>query len=1010
VPAKRLKMGEAEREALGRALARAVSGDVRFDAATRAAYASDSSNYRQVPLGVVFPREEEDVQAAVRVSAEANAAIVARGGGTSLAGQACNEAVVIDTSRYMRRIIEVDPDRRLARAQPGVVLDDLRREAGRYGLTFGPDPATHAWCTLGGMAGNNSCGTHALYAGKTVDNTEAMRVVLAGGEVLELGCYSKSALEAAISQGGRTGELLRGLRSLSERYGRLVTERFPDIPRRVSGFNLDQLSTGAGMHVARALVGTESTCALSTELTLKLVPSPPQRALAVLAYPDVYAAAEAVPELLRHRLLALEGFDRTLVEQMQAHGLNQKGVALLPEGGGWLLAEVGGESAEDAMAAAAELTSGLPKWVRWARVFDPLEQRAIWAVRESALGATALRLDGGHNFEGWEDGAVPPARLAEYLRLITKLWEEHGYSGAWYGHFGDGCVHTRNNFDLSSKKGLANYRRYVREAAEVVVSLGGSLSGEHGDGQSRGELLEVMFGPELVSAFSAFKRLFDPEGIMNPGKVVDPYPLDANIRYFTQRERPALRPAQFSFAEDGGSLLHAAARCVGVGRCRREDAASMCPSFRATHDEVHSTRGRAKILAEMFQAGPPADALVVPRWRSEPAHQALELCLSCKACKVDCPTHVDMATYKSEFNYHYYRRRRRPSVMYALGLLPLAARYVGRFPGAAARANTLLASPARSAFLRAAGITTKRPLPRFATGPGLRASALLDRDPERTSVVVWPDTFTEAFSPGTGLALAEALSAVGERVAVPSAWACCGRTLYDFGMLELAKRWLRRLVSVLEPWAEAGAPVVVPEPSCLAAFRDELPALLHRDPRAARLASLARSPAEFLVERGLAGRLPSAGQGRRAVLHPHCHQRAVVGTAAEEAVLSSLGYRAEVLDGGCCGLAGSFGFDARHEALSRKIGEELWLPKLRAALLVEPEGEPSRPAAGEPFHQAPTGPEGPRSPLLVADGFSCRTQLAHLAPELEAHLVPLPELLVGALRPDDAGTVAGDRQ
>jgi FAD/FMN-containing dehydrogenase/Fe-S oxidoreductase len=947
-----------------------MSGDVRFDAATRAAYASDSSNYRQVPLGVVFPRGEEDVQAAARLAAEAGAALVARGAGTSLAGQACNEAVVVDTSRYMRRVLQVDPERRLARAEPGVVLDDLRREAGRYGLTFGPDPATHAWCTLGGMAGNNSCGTHALYAGKMVDNTVAMRVVLAGGEALETGCFGETALEAAISQGGRLGELLRGLRSLRERYAPLVAEKFPDIPRRVSGFNLDQLSAASGMHVARALVGTESTCALTTELTLSLVANPPQRALVVLAYPDVYAAAEAVPELLAHRLLALEGFDRTLVEQMEAHRLNKNGVALLPDGGGWLLAELGGASAGEAAAAAAELTDGLPKSVRWRQVFDPAEQRAIWAVRESALGATAIRVDGGHNYEGWEDGAVPPARLAEYLRGVAALWDKYGYSGAWYGHFGQGCVHTRNNFDLSTKAGLAKYRRYVTEAAELVVALGGSLSGEHGDGQSRGELLEVMFGPELVAAFGEFKRLFDPDGLMNPGKVVGPYPLDANIRYFSQRQRPGLRPSRYSFAEDGGSLLHAAARCVGVGRCRRDDAATMCPSFRATRDEVHSTRGRAKILAEMFQAGPPASALVAPRWRSEPAHEALELCLSCKACKLDCPTHVDMATYKSELNYHYYRHRPRPRVMYALGLLPLVARFVEGTPSAPARANALLASPLRSLVLRAAGVTTKRPPPRFATGRGLRAGPRLDRDPSATSVVVWPDTFTEAFQPAVGAAVVEALEALGARVAVPSGWACCGRTLYDFGMLDLARRWLGRLVSVLEPWAVADVPVVVPEPSCLAAFRDELPALLSHDPRAAKLASLARSPAEFLVESGIAGRLPVAGGGAPLVLHPHCHQRAVVGTAAEEAVLGALGYSVEVLDGGCCGLAGSFGFDARHEALSRHIGEQLWLPKVRSAL----EG----PACGG---------------QLVVDGFSCRSQLCHLAPQLEASLVTLPQLV-----------------
>ena len=995
VPARRPSLTDEKREALGRGLERSMRGEVRFDAATRAAYASDSSNYRQVPLGVVFPLDEQDVQAAARTAAECSAALVARGAGTSLAGQACNEAVVVDMSRHMRRILDVDPDGRLARAEPGVVLDDLRREAGRYGLTFGPDPATHAWCTLGGMVGNNSCGTHGVYAGKTSDNVEALRVVLAGGEAFGVGVWSPRSLEAAVSEGGRLGAILLGLRLLEQNYGTLVAEKFPDIARRVSGFNLDQLSTEKGMHVARALVGTESTCAFTTEVTLKLVESPPARSLVVLGYPDVYSAAEAVPELLGHPLLALEGVDSTLVEQTRAHRLNKEGLALLPPGGGWLLVETGGETTDEARSASAGLLSGLPKGVSWREFVEPKQQRAIWTVRESALGATAIRVDGKHNYEGWEDAAVPPAKLAEYFRQIYALWQQHGYSGAWYGHFGQGCVHTRNNFDLSSRKGLANYRHYVTEAAELVVSLGGSLSGEHGDGQSRGELLEVMFGPELVRAFGEFKRLWDPDGLMNPGKVVDPYPLDSNVRYFTLHERPGLRPRGYAFEEDEASLLHAATRCVGVGRCRRDDMATMCPSYRATRDEVHSTRGRAKILSEMFQTRGEGGALVEPDWRNTPAHEALELCLSCKACKSDCPTHVDMATYKSEFNYNYYRGKRRPSVMYALGLLPLAVRAMAGSERAVSNVNAALSSPVRGLLLRAVGVTSNRPAPHFASGESLRRAlpddlaGTRDRGPAATSVVVWPDTFTEAFDPATGLDLVKGLSALGETVAVPSGWACCGRTLYDSGMLDLAKRWLRRLLAVLSPWTEAGVPVVVPEPSCLAAFRDELPALLHDDPRAAKLASLARSPAEHVQERGLLGRLPAraevaAAGRRRAVLHPHCHQRSVVGTGADEAVLAGLGFDVEVLDAGCCGLAGSFGYDARHEPLSRKIGEEIWLPKLRLAL----------------------GGEEPPA-VLVSDGFSCRTQLGHLAPDLLASLVTLPGLLAGAVSPAEVGTASG---
>jgi FAD/FMN-containing dehydrogenase/Fe-S oxidoreductase len=920
--------------------------------------------------------DHADVRAAARLAGEAGAALLARGAGTSLAGQACNEALVVDMSRHMTRIVEIDPERQVARAEPGVVLDDLRRAAERHGLTFGPDPATHAWCTLGGMIGNNSCGTHGLYAGKTSDNVDRLRIVLAGGEELEVGAYPLGDVHAAGAGAGQIPGVLAGLTDLWARYGALAAKRFPDIPRRVSGFNLDELAPERGRHVARALVGTESTCAFTTEATLHLVTSPARRCLVALGFPDIFLAAEAVPALLDHPLLALEGFDRTLIDQMEAHGLNRSGVALLPGGNGWLLAELGGDSMDEARSKASALVASLPSGLSWRLVDDDGEQKRLWAVRESGLGATAIRIDGHHNYEGWEDGAVAPARLADYLRGITALWADHGYSGAWYGHFGQGCVHTRNNFDLSSREGLRNYRSYVTAAADLVVSMGGSLSGEHGDGQSRGELLEKMFGPELVGAFGEFKALWDPDGLMNPGKVVDPYPLDANVRYLTLAEPAHLRPTRYSFAKDSGSLLNASLRCVGVGRCRRDDTATMCPSYRATRDEVQSTRGRARLLGEMFQGDP-----VRPTWRNEEVREALELCLSCKGCASDCPTHVDMATYKSEFFYHYYRGRARPAAMYAMGLMPWVGRLTTAWPAAAGLANSALSARALGPGLkRMAGIAINRPAPRFSDAGGLRKYARLalpgatDRPPRDTSVVIWPDTFTDAFRPQVGADLLAAMEALGERVAVPSGWACCGRTLYDFGMLDLARRSLRRLLRVLGPWVSAGVPVVVAEPSCLAAFRDELPALLADDPRSAKLASLARSPAEHLVASGHAARLAAAGPGAgvgRAVVQTHCHQRAVIGADADQTVLAALGYQVEVLDAGCCGLAGSFGFNARHEPVSRTIGEDLWLPKVRAAL-----GNGDDPTV-----------------QFVVDGFSCQTQLEHLGPELVGRATTLPALV-----------------
>ncbi|MBR7832830.1 FAD-binding oxidoreductase [Actinospica durhamensis] len=942
----------------------AVRGDVEFDSGTRAAYATDSSNYRQIPIGVVFPASAEDVAAALRVCARHDVPVLGRGAGTSLAGQTCNEAVVFDFSRHMNRILEIDPLARTARVQPGVVLDDLRAAAGQYGLTFGPDPATHAWCTLGGMIGNNSCGTHALYAGKTVDNVLRLRVACYGGAEFEFGAYDEAAYAALVRSGAPEAGPLGSLREIGRRHADLIRERYPDIPRRVSGYNLDQLLPEQPTHVARLLVGTESTCALVTEAVLVLAPSPAARRLVLLAYPSVFDAADAVPSILAtelpHPLLGLEGFDVTLVRQMRARELNAAHLPLLPgleqaleaDSGGWLLAEVGGADEGEADAAAHALIDALPPEVGRRLLTAPEEQRGAWAIRESGLGATALREDGGHNVEGWEDGAVPPERLGAYLRAITELWHEYGYSGAWYGHFGQGCVHTRNNFDLHTPEGLRAYRAYVERAADLVVSLGGSLSGEHGDGQARGELLERMYGPELVDAFRQVKAVFDPRGRMNPGKVVDPYRLDRNLRYGPGYRPSRLGESLFALAEDGGSLQHAAERCVGVGRCRRDDTGVMCPSYRATRDERHSTRGRAKLLVELFQ-GEATSAT----WRNQDVREALDLCLACKGCAVDCPTHVDMATYKAEFLAHFYRRRLRPRAMYVLALTPWLLRLGARVPRLANAATG--GGPLGVLGRRAVGVTTRREAPVIAARTWRRRrSGAATAAP---TVVLWPDTFTDAYRPELGEAWQHIFESVGERVAVPTDWACCGRPLYDAGMLTLARRTLRGLLDVLQPFIDQRIPVVVPEPSCLAAFRDELPGLLADDPRAKILAELARSPAEHLLTLApdaldaLAARSGAAVRPQ-VLLHPHCHARAVGATDADRLLLERLGYRVEILDAGCCGLAGSFGFDAGHEELSRTIGTEHWLAGIVAR--TDAHDDDCR---------------------LMIDGFSCATQYRQLA-------------------------------
>jgi FAD/FMN-containing dehydrogenase/Fe-S oxidoreductase len=930
---------EATRRSLERDLVSVLRGEVHFDGATRGIYATDSSNYRQVPLGVVFPLDEEDVRQTVLVCRRHNAPILARGAGTSLAGQACNVAVVIDMSRHMNKIIAIDAERKRATVQPGVVLDDLNAAVRLLDLTFGPDPATHAWCTLGGMVGNNSCGTHGLYTGKTVDNVHALSVITYAGERMVVAeCDDDNYLDQS-SAGTDGARILRELRQLRGDFGEQIRTGFPQIPRRVSGFNLDQLLPENGFHLARALVGTESTCALVTEITVALSPWPKHRTLVVLGYDDIYRAADNVPELLKHDLIGLEGFDGRLVDQMRRASLNIENLRHLPDGQGWLMAEVGADTAAEVDVKARNLVESLSSEIQAVILRDARDQEEVWRIRESGLGATARPPGEPVNYEGWEDAAVAPDQLGRYLRGIRDLWEEFNYTGAWYGHFGQGCVHTRNNFDLSSVEGLRTYRMYVERAADLCVSLGGSISGEHGDGQARGELLERMYSPELMEAFRRFKSAWDPLGRMNPGKVIDAYPLDTNIRYGPKYRKSLLVATAFSFERDGGSLQNALERCVGVGKCRSEAGGVMCPSYRATHDEKHSTRGRAKLFGELFQG-----ETTIESWRNKEVFEALDLCLSCKGCATDCPTQVDMATYKAEFLHHYYARRLRPRSAYAIGLLPWTGRVATRIPRVA---NAVLHNKVSAMIFKwIGGISQQRDVPRFARKSFRRGPLSHDlRNESNPTVVLWPDTFTDLFVPDRGNATVQVLRQAGERVAVPEKWACCGRPLYDSGMLKFAASAGRNVLDVLDRFLTLDIPIIVPEPSCLATFRDELPKLLPNDPRAARLASLSRSLAEHLE--AVAWTAPPSDMGGTVSVHPHCHQRAVQGVASERRVLADSGLDVKMLDLGCCGLAGSFGFEKDHDELSRQIAHDRFVPGIVRSSL-----------------------DGP----VIMDGFSCQLQ------------------------------------
>jgi FAD/FMN-containing dehydrogenase/Fe-S oxidoreductase len=954
--------------ALAQALRGHVAGDVRFDTGSRALYATDGSNYRQVPIGVVLPRDPDDVLATVALCRQFGAPLLCRGGGTSLAGQCCNVAVVLDFSKYMTRILEIDPERRIARVQPGVILDTLRNAAEQHHLTFAPDPATHDRCTLGGMIGNNSCGVHSVMGGKTDDNVEELDVLTYDGLRMKVRATSSSELERFIKEGGRRGEIYSSLKAISGAYGDLIRQRFPKIPRRVSGYNLNYLLPENGFHVARALVGSEGTCVTILEATCRLVESPPERVLLVLGYPDIFECADSVPEIMAHKPVGLEGFDDLLVRYTKIKGINSEGLALLPEGGGWLMVEFGAPTAAEAESQAHGLMQSLTRNANSPamRLYtDKQQAKRIWELRESSLGVTSHVPGEPFNWEGWEDAAVAPEKLGGYLRDLRKMFGAYNYKGSLYGHFGHGCVHTRINFDLQSKDGIGKFRKFIEEAAHLVVNYGGSLSGEHGDGQARGELLSTMFGPEVMQAFREFKSAWDPEWKMNPGKLIDARKLDENLR-LGPNYSPWQPKTWFQFAADHGSLAEATLRCVGVGKCRREAGGVMCPSYRATREEEHSTRGRAHLLWEMTQG-----EVIRDGWRSEEVKESLDLCLACKGCKSDCPVGVDVATYKAEFLSHYYEGRSRPRSSYAFGNIDVWARLASNAPGLV---NLMTQLPVLGEIAKfAAGMPVERSVPPFAPQTFKswfrRRRAKVHGPP----VLLWPDTFNNYFLPATAKAAVEVLEAAGFQVIVPRANLCCGRPLYDFGMLDRAQRLLLQILDELSPEIEAGVPIVGLEPSCVAVFRDELLNLFPHDARAQALSRQTLLLSEFLEIH--AERLSLTRLDRKALLHGHCHHKSLMKMNAEESALVRLGIDFQSPASGCCGMAGSFGFEQDKYGISMAIAELELLPAVRKA---------------------------PSDWLIIADGFSCREQIAQGSNRHALHLAEVMQMaLHGDPKPHD---------
>ncbi|MGI5222296.1 FAD-binding and (Fe-S)-binding domain-containing protein [Nocardia sp. CA-290969] len=923
------------REALARELGARLGADV-VDASyrRRVEYSSDASNYRVLPEIVVFPRGDAEVVAALEFARAEGLSLTARGGGTSVAGNAVGPGIVCDFSRYMHGIADIDPQRRTARVQSGVVLSDLQRRARAHGLRFGPDPSTQNRCTLGGMIGNNACGPHAVAWGRTSDRVRELRILDGTGTERRL------ANDLAVVPGlpEFTGSALAVLRTDLGRFD-----------RQASGYGLEHLLPERGSSVAGAFVGTEGTCGVLLEAEVELVEIPAATLLVVLGYPDLPAAADDIAAVVSVAPVAVEGIDARLVDMVRAHG---RQVPDLPRGNGWLFVELAGETPAAAQAAAEQLrrvSGALDTRI----IADPAAAAALWRIRADGAGLAGRTRDGQPAWPGWEDAAVPPGRLGPYLRDFDELMGEYKLDGLLYGHIGDGCMHVR--LDLPIAAAPDRFHAFLTDAAHLVVRYGGSLSGEHGDGRARSELLEIMYSPQVRAVFAGFKALFDPAGVLNPGVLVAPRPLDADLRL--RGLRPVASAGGFAFDRDAGDLSTAVHRCVGVGKCRadtRTTGGFMCPSYLATADEKDTTRGRARVLQEVVRGE--------LDWSAPAVAESLDLCLSCRACGSDCPAGVDMATYKSETLYRRYRRRPRPRDHYSLGMLPrwlAAATRIPRLVNAGARSG-----PLRRLGLRAAGADPRRAVPELAARPFRRiwrdeSAKQQVADHSAQTVMLWVDTFTNAFDPEIAQAAVALLNSLGYRVLLPDRQVCCGLTWISTGQLDGARARLRATLDHLDAHIRAGGAVIGLEPSCTAALRADLPELLPDDPRARPVADAVRTLAEFLLAQP--DWRPPQYPGRSIVVQPHCHHHSVLGFEADRRIFAMMGVRVTEI-AGCCGLAGNFGMQRGHYDVSVAVAGNGLLPALANA---------------------------PDDAVFLADGFSCRTQAAQLAAVRGRHLAQI---------------------
>ncbi|WP_336331492.1 FAD-binding and (Fe-S)-binding domain-containing protein [Pseudomonas putida] len=943
---------------LRESLATQTTAEVRFDGASRALYASEASNYRQLPIGVVVPRSIDDVVATVALCREAGLPILPRGAGTSMCGQAVNAAVVIDASKYLHRIEHIDAARRIARVEPGVICDQLKDAAAQIGLTFGPDPATHSRCTLGGMIGNNSCGAHSVMAGKTVENIDRLEILTYDGERFWVGPTDQAAFQAHIEAGGRRAEIVQGLKNLVDRYETEIRQGFPKLKRRVSGYNLDQLLPENGFNIARALVGVEGTCVTVLQAETILVKNPTHRVLVVLGYEEIYLAADSVPQLLPLNPIAMEGLDDGIIGGLKERGMKLADIAELPAGNAWLMIEFGAQSMEEATAfaqCAVAIAPELPGRPSVRLVTDKGLMNRIWTIRETGASATSLGLDPNapDPVVGWEDAAVEPENLGKYLREFKSLVGRYGYKTNLYGHFGDGCIHSRITFDLKSQPGVDTWRAFLDEAARLVVRYGGSLSGEHGDGQAKGEYLHIMYSASIMQAFAEFKAIWDPLNRMNPGKLIHAMPVHANLRMGPEYQRREVK-SQFTYDARLGDkgLARETERCIGMGKCRSLDGGTMCPSFRATREEKYSTRGRARLFFELLKG-----EVIEDGWQSEEVKDSLDLCLSCKGCKTDCPTNVNIARYKTEFLHRYYAEKRRPVmdamigrigewlphatklspvINYAMGN-PLV-RTLGAYFGLAKSAR--FPNVASQSFR--AGTTARRLLKPQAASSG-------------TEVLLWVDSFNNGFTPKVLEAGVYVLEVLGFTVKLMQRHVCCGRPYYDVGMIDQAKANLARILDQLQPALDEGWPVLVLEPSCLSVFRDEMPGLFPADARAKKLEKSIMTLSEFIRSRGLT--LPTIDEDVR--IHGHCHQKSCGGMGAEQGVLDKLGGSGQIIAAGCCGVAGAYAYHEKTAPIAKVIGEQEFKPHIDRI---------------------------PQDVPVVADGFSCRGQIRTVSGREPMHL------------------------